>query len=170
MTAPAANAAEHAVAVRASGAVARNLPSINPATGLATDYLNHFTEAVMLLEMGISMPDCLEDLRAWSPKTYVEHFARSNFTDRDTVIAAYEAADPRVRDALESTTQTLNNVLAEARDVVLGHLAAPDGAALALRAAAWVKPLIARAAAIINGTRPAGAGGTQAAVDALFER
>lgn len=35
--------------------------NINPRTGLATDYLNHFNEAVMLLEMIPDMPECAED-------------------------------------------------------------------------------------------------------------
>jgi len=35
--------------------------NINPPTGLATDYLNHFSEAVMLLEMVPVMPECAED-------------------------------------------------------------------------------------------------------------
>jgi hypothetical protein len=29
----------------------RTGPNINPVTGLSTDYLNHFTEAIMLLEL-----------------------------------------------------------------------------------------------------------------------
>ena len=52
-------------------------PNINPATGLSTDYLNHFTEALMVLEMVRDMPECIDDLRAWQPKTYTEHFAGS---------------------------------------------------------------------------------------------
>ena len=118
-------------------AAARKIPKINPVTGLSTDYLNHFTEAVMLLEMGTTMPDCLDDLRAWRPKTYASTSPRSRFTDRDAVIAAYDAADPAVRDALDCASQTLNNVLVEARDVVCGNLATPDADALAQRAVAW---------------------------------
>ena len=48
--------------------------NINPATGLATDYLNHFNEAIMLLEMLSSCPDCIEDFLAWQPLSYREHF------------------------------------------------------------------------------------------------
>jgi hypothetical protein len=173
MTAPAAKAIQLASAAHAPEATAHNIPSvhINPGTGLSTDYLNHFTEAIMLLEMAATMPDCLDDLRAWRPVTYREHFAGSRFTDRDAVIAAYEAAEPAVRDALNSTAETLNTVLVEACDVVLRHLATPDAQALAHRAVGWVKPLIARTAAVINGTRVVAEGSeTQAAVDALFNR
>ena len=51
------------------------IPNINPATGLSTDYLNHFTEVLMALEMMAGIPECAGDLRAWRPKSYAEHFA-----------------------------------------------------------------------------------------------
>src|SRR3954464_8461593 len=76
-------------------------PNINPVTGLSTDYLNHFTEAVMVLEVIGTMPECLDDLRAWKVKTYPEHFAASRFSNRDAIVAAYRSADPAVRTALE---------------------------------------------------------------------
>src|SRR5262245_7075895 len=84
------------------------IPKINRFTGLSTDYLNHFTEAVMVLEMAAAMPECLDDLKAWRPKTYREHFAASRLKDREALIAAYDAADPAVREALDSVSETLN--------------------------------------------------------------
>jgi len=48
--------------------------NINPRTGLATDYLNHFNEAIMVLELIPSMPACTEDLMEWNVTTYREHF------------------------------------------------------------------------------------------------
>jgi hypothetical protein len=147
---------------------------INPSTGLSTDYLNHFTEAIMVLEMAAMMPDCLDDLKAWRPKTYREHFASSHFSDRHAVTQAYETTDPAVREALDSVTETLNAVLVETREVVLGHLGTPIAEELAQRAAAWLKPLIARAGGVINGaaTAPtgAGSGALQASIDAIFDR
>src|SRR5277367_3008540 len=67
--------------------------NINPRTGLATDYLNHFNEAIMLLEMIPDMPECSEDFLEWQPLSYSEHFTASNFRARDLAIEAYEAAD-----------------------------------------------------------------------------
>ena len=58
--------------------------NINPATGLATDYLNHFNEAIMLLEMLSSCPECRDDFLGWRPMSYREHFAASRFKGRDT--------------------------------------------------------------------------------------
>ena len=76
------------------------------------------------------------------------------------------------REALDSVAQTLNAVLSETRDVVLRNMATPDTAAvLALRAADWLKPLIARMAAVINGTTTAPIGAdTQSAIDEIFSQ
>ena len=50
--------------------------NIHQDTLLATDYLNHFNEIVMLLELVADMPDCLEDALEWQPKSYEDHFCR----------------------------------------------------------------------------------------------
>ena len=56
--------------------------NINPASGLATDYLNHFNEAVMMLELVPTMPACIEDLRAWKVMSYREHFLGDGILSR----------------------------------------------------------------------------------------
>src|SRR5271154_3504977 len=71
--------------------------NINPRTGLATDYLNHFNEAIMLLEMIPDMPECAEEFLDWQALSYREHFAASHFKARDLAIEAYDAADAGVR-------------------------------------------------------------------------
>src|SRR6202453_233333 len=71
--------------------------NINPRTGLATDYLNHFNEAIMLLEMIPDMPECAEDFLGWQPLSYREHFSASHFKTRDLAIEAYDSADAGVR-------------------------------------------------------------------------
>src|SRR6201986_4253950 len=93
---------------RAAALVAAN---INPRTGLATDYLNHFTEAIMLLEMIPDMPECSEGFLAWCPLSYCEHFMTSNFTARDLAISAYESADPEIRAEFEQLTDTMTSIL-----------------------------------------------------------
>jgi len=70
--------------------------NINEKTLLATDYLNHFNEFVMLLDLIPDMPDCLEDARAWEPKCYKDHFLDSQFSDRDLAIEAYDRAPPNI--------------------------------------------------------------------------
>lgn len=85
--------------------------NIDERTLLATDYLNHFNEIVMLLELVPDMPDCLEMAREWHPKSYAEHFRDSVFSDRDLAIAAYAHVPARFRDPFERTVDRMNHLV-----------------------------------------------------------
>lgn len=142
---------------------------INPKTGLATDYLNHFYEAIMLLELLRACPDCRDDLRDWTPMSYREHFRQSRFVGRDRAIAAYDAADPALRDMLDAVTETMTTLVQQTRQAIDAETNAKISAGIAERAAAWLKLLAAQAGAVINGQRMAGADGTpQSAVDRII--
>ncbi len=145
--------------------------NINPLTGLATDYLNHFNEAIMLLEMLSSCPDCIDDFLGWRPMSYREHFAASHFKGRDMAIAAYDAADPELRGSLDALANTMTAVL-EATRAAMGPGMPPQAAgALAERAAASLRLLVARAGALINGEESAShPAAPQSVVDGLMKR
>src|SRR5947209_17464466 len=85
--------------------------NINPRTGLATDYLNHFNEAIMLLEMIPDMPECAEDFLNWRPLSYSEHFTASSFSARDLAIEAYETTDAEIRAEFDNITTTMTSIL-----------------------------------------------------------
>lgn len=87
--------------------------NISETTFLATDYLNHFNEIIMLLELVPDMPECLEDARDWQPKSYAEHFRDSGFSDAALAIRAYEAAPVRYRRPFDDTIAHFNAVAAE---------------------------------------------------------
>lgn len=147
--------------------------NINPKTGLATDYLNHFNEAIMMLEIMATTPEAIDELLAWRPMTYCEHFAASKQTHRTLAIAAYAAADPKARRRLDEIAAAMNAILVSTREALRLNVPQPATAGLAWDAATQLKPMIARAGAVINGreagrTTPVDA--TQAAVDALMER
>ncbi|MBI4366810.1 MAG: hypothetical protein HY543_08335 [Deltaproteobacteria bacterium] len=145
--------------------------NINPATGLATDYLNHFNEAIMLLEMLPNCPDCLEDFLKWQPMSYREHFVASRFRGRATAIAAYDAADPCLRGCLDALAGTMTAVLEATRAALRAEMPPDTAGALADRAAACLKPLVARAGAVINGDGDASLpDAPQAVVDGLMKR
>ena len=78
---------------------------------LATDYLNHFNEVIMLLEMAADMPDILEEAWDWQPISYAEHFRRSGFRDRDLAIAAYELAPTAIRTAFDARVAQLSEAI-----------------------------------------------------------
>lgn len=160
----AANDAAHASAPRYSDA------NINPATGLATDYLNHFNEAIMLLDMASSCPDCRAEFLDWQPMSYREHFAASHFAGRDLVIAAYEAADPALRGRLDGLAATMTAMLEATRALLRSDSAGDAAGALAEQTVAELKSLVTRAGAVINGAADSdGAPAPQAVVDRLMK-
>ncbi|MET1414089.1 hypothetical protein ABVF61_17585 [Roseibium sp. HPY-6] len=148
--------------------------NINPQTGLATDYLNHFNEVMMLLEMLPDMPDCSEDVLEWGPLDYEGHFENSTFKDKQLAIRAYYAAPGYLREHLEAHVDDINKLVCEIQDQLrqtgdAGSIAAD----IAFRATHEIKPLIALAGAVIHGhvepeaTQHEG-DGAQAEIDALF--
>jgi hypothetical protein len=125
--------------------------NINPRTGLATDYLNHFNEAIMLLEMIPDMPECSEDFLAWCPLSYCEHFMASNFSARDLAISAYESADPDIRAEFEQLTDTMTSILSAVGTAMREAHQDASRAKLAEQAVGWLKPLVSAAGGVING-------------------
>src|SRR5258708_8636323 len=85
--------------------------NINPATGLATDYLNRFSEAVMLLDMLASCPEFRPDFLAWQTMSYREHFRTSHFRTRDLAVAPYDTASPDLPNNLHTLPLTMTIVL-----------------------------------------------------------
>ncbi len=114
--------------------------NINPITGLSTDYLNHFNEAVMLLEMIPSVPECRDDLLAWRPANYLEHFAASHLKQRELAIAAYDLADPFTRSQFDEQCAAMTTTVMAVREALSTDLSASATAAIAEQAAAWLKP------------------------------
>jgi len=125
--------------------------NINPRTGLATDYLNHFNEAVMLLEMVPDMPECAEDFLGWQPLSYCEHFTASNFRARDLAIEAYGSADPAIRAEFDNITTAMTSILTAVGSAMRDAKQDKTRSTLAEQATGWVKPLVALAGGIING-------------------
>jgi hypothetical protein len=138
--------------------------NINPVTGLATDYLNHFNEAIMLLDLVATVPECLPDLMAWRAMSYQEHFASSRFKDRELAVAAYRAADPIARSKLEQLTDEMTAILLATINAMMMEGCAVETSEGASKAATRLRELVARAGAVING-RP----NYQVLFDTLFE-
>ena len=125
--------------------------NINPRTGLATDYLNHFNEAVMLLEMIPDMPECTEDFLTWKPLSYAEHFTASHFKARDLAIEAYNTADTRIRTDFDNITSAITSILSAVSEAMREAQQDKTRARLAEQASGWVKPLMMLAGGVING-------------------
>lgn len=148
--------------------------NINPSTGLATDYLNHFNEVVMLLEMLPAMPDCAQDVLEWCPLDYESHFENSSFSEKQLAITAYHAAPVQLRTHLESRVAQIDQAVLDAQRKLRD---APDAGMVAMEIAEAatheIKPLISIAGGVIHGhlapdaDHPEG-DDAQAEIDALF--
>lgn len=100
--------------------------NISEQTLLATDYLNHFNEIVMLLDMLPDMPDMIEDCKMWQPKSYKDHFADSTFSDKQLAIEAYDRVPSQFRLPFEQTIDSINTLLLDGMDRLDQRIA--DGA------------------------------------------
>jgi len=152
--------------------------NINESTLLASDYLNHFHELVMLFEALSSEPDGFsEDLLAWRPLTYEEHFTQSGFRDKNLAIAAYRRAPHKIRARFDEAVSRLHGEALTLVVTVGNELDGGGDLENACRvAASRLRLLIDEANSIANGEIPAERGDTeeqgevssQAAIDAMF--
>ena len=143
--------------------------NINAKTLLATDYLNHFNEFVMLLELVGDMPDMLEEAQDWRPKTYQEHFSESSFSDRDLAIEAYCISPPEYRDRFDATISRIDTDIDGTLARVVAAVEANDAerlSGLVLDRTRTIRSLIDVASAIINGFDDTS---SQSDVDRLLE-
>ncbi len=89
--------------------IARSAEAIvNPASGLANDYLNLFNEIVMLIEQLPVMPELIEDILKWRPVTYQSYFAKSVLPGRKSALEAYENLDLAFRRDFETVVADLD--------------------------------------------------------------
>ncbi len=143
--------------------------NISEETLLATDYLNHFNEIIMLLEMVPGMPECFEDAQEWRPKTYQEHFRDSAFADKDLAILAYENAPAHYRVPFDDTVARMNALIAVAMSEIAAALPMDNPGPLEEtvgRITSGLRGLVDQASAIIHGDSRTN---DQSAVDRLFE-
>jgi hypothetical protein len=143
--------------------------NISPVTGLATDYLNHFNEAAMMVSIMGDVPELASEVVNWAPIGYAAHFQKTSFRARDLARAAYEQADPDVLARFHTACIEVERAIAR----VQGELRAAGADGLDTASEAQVLfDLIARVGAIINGAEAGAAAlesaDDQAAIDELF--
>jgi hypothetical protein len=164
----AGGSSDHAARTRALCERARG-SNVNEKTLLATDYLNHVNEIVMLLDLVPDAPECLEDCKAWQPLGYQDHFRASNIADRDLAIEAYEFSPPAFKEPFDRLLGEMNRLVAisiERLDQALAEGNEEITRMIAERASRNLQDLIGQTSAVINGTDHTV---NQAQIDALME-
>ncbi len=96
--------------------------NINQISYLATDYLNHFNEVVMLFWMVADMPEIFEDIESWRPKSYVQYFKDSDFRMKEAVIRAYELSLPQFRNPFDELVLNINQLIIQTVDTLRSGL------------------------------------------------
>jgi hypothetical protein len=130
---------------------------INEATLIASDYLNHFRKLVTLLEAASSeRQSSADDLLSWSPISYEEHFANSDFRDKSLAIAAYRKAATSERACFDEAVARFHGEALALVAEITADLDQPDKDSRELNkacssAARRLRVLIDEANAIANG-------------------
>lgn len=128
--------------------------NVNAVTLLATDYLNHFNEALMLAELVVDMPDMLDDFSTWMPKHYKDHFRESGIADKDLAIEAFDYSPSEYRDPFDNSVRMLNKQLALLQQVLQkerDNLGDPDNQQFIRKKCQLIRSLIDKISGIING-------------------
>lgn len=129
--------------------------NISRNTLLATDYLNHFNEIIMTLDMIPMMPELLEEAKVWKPKTYPEHFRDSTFSDKELAIEAYRHVPKKFRIPFERTIVQMARIVAATINRVEKELdgGSPEMLQASVSAATqMLQKLTDHASAIIHGS------------------
>ncbi len=127
--------------------------NINSKTFLATDYLNHFNEIIMLIEIIPDMPELIIDVKKWRPKSYIEHFQASSFVDKDLAVEGYNYVPANYKKAFEYLIDEMNLIILSVIDnLEILKNSREDLLVYSKKMFSFLHGLIEAASAIINGT------------------
>jgi len=126
---------------------------IHPKSLLATDYLNHFNEPAMLLDILADCPESIEDLAAWKPLSYADHFRASGLSYSELAIEAYRLAPAQFRIGFELVVAEMNALVDFAIRRASEAVKTGDPSAFATVAAdsRRLQELVAEAGGIVQG-------------------
>jgi len=144
--------------------------NINEKTLLATDYLNHFNEFVMVLDLIPDMPECLEDAEAWQPKNYQDHFRDSAFSAKELAIEAYDHSPAEYRDQFDSLVDMINGMIPKGLDRIRSAIDEGNVDRVGFECtntSKMLQKLMDLVSAVINGENPTI---DQKGIDAMLDR
>jgi hypothetical protein len=100
---------------------------VNPASGIANDYLNHFNEILLLIEnLPALLPEMIDEILAWKPVSYREYFTNSPLPGSVKTLEIYDSLDEDFRVDFESMVNILDKIILESIKIVT-DARRPDG-------------------------------------------
>ncbi len=144
---------------------------LDPRTGLASDFLNQFAEAVALLDLAAQGElFAFDELASWRPRPYADYFAGSRFDDAARVLDAWNDAPSLTRRRIEAQSDEFGTVVIGAAaflNACYRQGAAESATLLASGLARDARERLKRLDALVHaGRKPP----SQASVSALFAR
>lgn len=142
---------------------------------LSTDFLNRYSEALMLIEMVAMDESVLADLLDWQSVGYREHFAASSLRCAASALAAYDELEPKRARAFDEVCLAMTR-LVRTVTALLAETPPPPGLPEIVEVASEaLRRQIARVTQFINtnGTIDIGKfedAALQAEIDALLAR
>ncbi len=120
------------------------------ADGLSNDYLNHFNEVLMLVEIAADAPEIVDDLKDWRPVSYPDYFASSHLRRAPQARAAYDALTQENRAAFDLLVHAMDRLAMTAIRALRPPCEADDAALVAEVTSPAMRALIAQAGAFLN--------------------
>ena len=96
----------------------RAMALVNPASGLANDFLNVYNEILMLIELLPTMPELVDDIAAWRPASYRAYFMQSPLPGSREALAVYGRLEPAFRNLFEANVERLAECSVGAVDAI----------------------------------------------------
>jgi hypothetical protein len=130
---------------------------VNPASGLANDYLNLFNEIVMLIEQLPVMPELIDDILRWRPVSYQSYFANSILPGRTSALEAYATLDSSFRRDFETVVADLDRravgavaAIRKRHKTTQGAISSAAMAELCTRAGENMREVLLKATQLVN--------------------
>jgi hypothetical protein len=100
---------------------------VNPESGVANDYLNHFNEILLLIEnLPALLPEMVDEIMAWKPVGYREYFERSLLPGSKKTLEIYDSLDEKFRQDFESMIELLDTIVLRSIAIIADNRL-PDG-------------------------------------------
>jgi hypothetical protein len=143
---------------------------VNPASGIANDYLNHFNEILLLIEnLPTLLPEMLDELLEWKPVTYREYFAKSQLPGSVRALQIYDGLDENFRRDFESIIDGIASIeVIRAHRSQTGDLDPSRVSEFCENASSAIRSALNRAADLVNNGRTSAAESPQGMADRLI--
>lgn len=117
---------------------------------LSTDYLNRFSEALMLIEIALDDETVIEDLKAWRGVGYRAHFETSSLRCAPAAMAAYDMVPLPRRRAFDGVCASMARLVTTVTALLVEDRDNPELPAIIEVASEALRRLIGRSTQFIN--------------------